>query len=145
MSMRISSDLSKVFLVNRVHTVTLNGKASDWERTRASVPQGSILGSLFFLIYINDLATDLKSNVKLFANDTSLFSIVSDLLETANILNEDLDKIRQWAEQWKMAFNRNPTKQVQEFVFLKKTLGNLFIQISILTNLWLKKCKPKSI
>ena len=56
----------------------------------------------------------------MFANDTSLFSIVSDLLETANILNEALDKIRQWAEQWKIAFNRNPTKQVQEFVFFKK-------------------------
>ena len=74
----------------------------------------------FFLIYINDLATDLKSNVKLFADDTSLFSIVSDPLETANILNEDLDKIRGWAEQWKMAFNPDPTKQAQEVVFSKK-------------------------
>ena len=137
--------LIKSFLSDRVERFTLNGKTCDWECMWAGVPQGSVLGPLFFLIYINDLATDLKSNVKLFANDTSLFSIVSDLLETANILNEDLDKIRQWAEQWKMAFNRNPTKQVQEFVFLKKTLGNLFIRISILTNLWLKKCKPKSI
>ena len=57
---------------------------------RCTTPQGSILGPLFF---INDLATDLKSNVKLFADDTSLFSIVSDPLETANILNKDLDKI----------------------------------------------------
>ena len=77
----------------------------------------------FFLIYINDLATDLKSNVKLFADDTSLFSIVSDPLETANILNEDLDKIRGWAEQWKMAFNPDPTKQAQEVVFSIKTSG----------------------
>ena len=115
--------LIKSFLSDRVHRVTLNGKASDWERTRASVPQGSILGSLFFLIYINDLATDLKSNVKLFADDTSLFSIVSDPLETANILNEDLDIIQSWAEQWKMAFNPDPTKQAQEVVFFKKTSG----------------------
>ena len=47
----------------------------------------------FLLIYINDLATDLKSNLKLFVDDTSLFSTVSYLLETANILNECHDKI----------------------------------------------------
>ena len=81
-----------------VQRFTLNEKTSDWECIRAGVPQGSILGPLFFLIYINDLATDLKSNVKLFADDTSLFSTVSDPLETANILNKDLDKIREWTE-----------------------------------------------
>ena len=105
---------------DRVQRVTHNEKTSNWECIWAGVPQGSILGPLFFLIYINDLATDLKSNVKLFADDTSLFSIVSDPLETANILNKDLDKIRGWAEQWKMAFNPDPTKQAQEVVFSKK-------------------------
>ena len=50
-------------------------------------------GLFFFQIYINDLTTALKSNVKLFADDTSLFSKVSDPLETANILNKDTDKI----------------------------------------------------
>ena len=73
----------------------------------------------FFLIYINDLATDLKSNVELIADGTCLFSIVSDPLETASILNKDLDKIRNWSEQWKMAFNPDPTKQAQEVVFSK--------------------------
>ena len=88
---------------------------------RAGVSQGSILGPLFFLIYINDLATDLKSNVKLFVNDTSLFSIVFDPLETANLLNKGFDKIRGWAKQWKMAFDPDPTKQAQEVVLSKKT------------------------
>ena len=112
--------LIKSFLSERVQRVTLNGKTSDWECIRAGVPQGSILGPLFFLIYINDLAINLKSNVKLFADDTSLFLIVSDPLETANILSKDLDKIRGWAEQWKMAFNPDPTKQAQEVAFSKK-------------------------
>ena len=112
--------LIKRFLSDRAERLSLSGKTSDWECMRAGVPQGSILGPLFFLIYVNDLATDLKSNVKLFADDTSLFSIVSDLLQTANILNEDLDKIRGWAKQWNTAFNPDPTKQVQEVVFSKK-------------------------
>ena len=109
--------LIKIFLNDRVARVVLNGKTSDWERTRAGVPRGSILGPLFFLIYINVLA---KSNVKLFADDICLFSIVSDPLETANVLNEDVDKIGQWVEQWKMGFNLDPTKQAQEVVFSKK-------------------------
>ena len=96
--------LIKSLLTDRAQRVTFNEKTSNWECIRAGVPQGSILGPLFLLIYINDLASHLKSNVKLFANDTSLFSIISDLFETANILNKDLDKIRDWAEQWKMVF-----------------------------------------
>ena len=64
----IKSFLSEVFLVQRF---TLNRKTSHWERIRAVVLQGSISGPLYFLVCINDLTTDLKSNVKLFADDTS--------------------------------------------------------------------------
>ena len=112
--------LIKSFLTDKVQRITFNGKTSGREFIRAGVSQGSILGPLFFLIYINDLATDLKSNVKLFVNDTSLFSIVFDPLETANLLNKDFDKIRGWAKQWKMAFDPDPTKQAQEVVLSKK-------------------------
>ena len=111
----IYSDLSKVFLIIGFKESLLMEKL-----LIGNVLQGSILGLLFFLICTNDLATDLKSNVKLFADDTSLFSVVSDPLETANTMNEDLDKIRRWAEQWKTAFNPDPTKQAQDVVFSKK-------------------------
>ena len=90
------------------------------------------------MIYINNLATDLKSNVKLFA-DTSLFSIVSHPLETSNILTKDLDEIRGWAEQWKMAFNPDLTNKLEK-LFFEKNVRNLYILISTLINLWLKKC-----
>ena len=136
--------LIKDFLSDRVQRVTVNGKTADWECIRAGVPQGSILGPLFFLIDINDLATDLKSSVKLFVDDTSLFSIASDPLETASILNKDLDIFQGWAEQWKMAFNLDAMKQAQEVVFSKKP------QESFHPNLYfnkfvVEKCKPKNL
>ena len=85
----------------------------------AGVPQGSILGSLLFLIYINDLADDLSSNVKLFADDT-LFSVVEDVNASARELNDDLKKINKGAFLWKMSFNPYPSKQAQEFIFSRK-------------------------
>ena len=69
----------------------------------------------FFLIYINDLATDLKPNVKIFADDTSLFSIVSDPLETANILIKVLIKFEAG-----LNIDPDPTKQTEEVAFSKK-------------------------
>ena len=109
------------FLSNRKQRVVLNGQYSSWANIEAGVPQGSILGPLFFLIYINDLSENLETNPKLFADDTSLFSIVHDLHLTANELNRDLAKINDWAYQWKMYFNPDPTKQAQEVVFSRKT------------------------
>ena len=66
------------YLSNRVQRVVLNGKMSKWTSVTAGVPQGSVLGLLFFLIYINDLVDNLSSEVKLFADDTSWFSVVYD-------------------------------------------------------------------
>ena len=81
------------FLRNRKQRVVLNGQTSSWADVNAGVPQGSILGPLLFLIYINDLADGLSSNAKLFADDTSLFSVVHNANTTANELNNDLVKI----------------------------------------------------
>ena len=58
--------------------MVLNGQASSWADIKAGVPQGSILGPLFFLIYINDLSQNLKSTVKFFADDTSIFHVGKD-------------------------------------------------------------------
>ena len=74
----------------------------------AGVPQGSILGPLLFLIYINDLPNGLKSNAKLFTDDTCLFTIVNDKNESTNVLDNDLLLISKWAYDWKMLFNPDP-------------------------------------
>ena len=78
------------------------------------VPQGSILGPLFFLGCINDLAVGLKCNVKSFADDTSLFTVVEDSNTAANDMNHDLDSTSQLAHAWRMPFNPDPQKQAVE-------------------------------
>ena len=89
----------------------------------AGIPQGSVLGPLFFLIYINDLAEGISSTTKLFADDTSLFSVVNNIDESANQMNMDLEKISLWAYQWKMSFNPDISKQAQEVIFSKKNVN----------------------
>ena len=87
------------FLKNRQQRVVLNGQFLSWTKVNAGVPQGSILGPLLFLIYINDLPNGLQSNTKLFADDTSLFSTVLDITTSTVSLNNDLTKISKWAVQ----------------------------------------------
>ena len=107
----ITGSLLKLFenyLHNRKQRVVLNGSSSDYSEIESGVPQGSVLGPLLFLIYINDLERNIKSNIRFFADDTMLFSVVNDPVISADELNHDLD-IYQWAHQWKMAFNSDPT------------------------------------
>ena len=113
-------NLIKHYLTDRSQRVLLNGQCSNWQPILAGVPQGSILGPLFFLMYINDLPDGLKSNVKLFADDTSLFSVVKNKEESASDLTNDLDMISKWAYNWKMSFNPDPGKPAQEVLFSRK-------------------------
>ena len=109
------------FLSERRQRVVLNGQASTWKNITAGVPQGSILGPLLFLIYINDLSEGLSTNAKLFADHTFLFSVTQDSQTSANVLNKVLEMIHNWAFQWKMNFNSDATKQAQEVIFSRKT------------------------
>ena len=95
----ISGDIINIlqdFLRNRKQRVVLNGQFSSWTDVNAGVPRGSILGHLLFLICINDLSGGLKSECKLFADDTSLFSVVNYINTSASDLNGDLKKIGNW-------------------------------------------------
>jgi len=109
--------LMENYLSNRKQRVVLNNFNSEFSEIESGVPQGSVLGPLLFLIYINDLEKNIKSNIKFFADDTMLFSVIKNPDISANDLNHDLDTIRKWAYQWKLEFNPDPSKQATEVLF----------------------------
>ena len=96
---------SKTTYLRRRQRVILPGVYSDWSKIFAGVPQGSLLGPLLFLVFINDIVNEIGSCIRLFADDTSLFIIVDDPVASAERLNADIIKILQWAETWLVTFN----------------------------------------
>ena len=102
------------FLNERKQWVVLNGQFSKWKNACVGVAQGSRLGPLLFLIYINDLTEGLSSNAKLFADDTFFFSVIHDSQTSENNLNEELERIGNWATLWKMNFNQILLKKLKK-------------------------------
>ena len=119
------------YISNRHQRVTLNGTESGWRSISAGVPQGSVLGPLLFLVYINDLTENIKSQMRLFADDSSIFTPVKKVDVTHEQLVKDLETVSKWGYQWKMVFNPDITKQAVEVIFSVKK-RNLFILISLL-------------
>ena len=113
-------ELIRDYLNGREQRVVINGCYAEWGSIKSVVPQGSVLGPLLFLVYINDLKKVLSLQFVIFADDTSLFSTVNDPNSSAGELNNDLQQISQWAFQWKMSFNPDPTKPAEEIVFSRK-------------------------
>ena len=108
------------FLSNRLQRVTINGSMSEWAAVHSGVPQGSVLGPLLFLIYINDLSEIIESEIRIFADDTFIFQTVpQNAPSTADTLEGDLRKITNWANQWKLSFNPDLSKQAVEVIFSK--------------------------
>ena len=98
----------KSYLSHRRQRVVLNGVESNWADVLAGVPQGSILGPLLFLIYINDIVNNIRSSIRLFADDTTIYIIIDNPQTAAFILNTDLETINGWSHDWLVDFN--PTK-----------------------------------
>ena len=114
-------DMFISYLSNRKQCVVIDGNKSDLVDIQAGVPQGSRLGPLLFLIYINDIVVGLESEILLFADDCSLLASGFDPNETVEKLNRDLVKISCWAKKWKVSFNAGKSKDI---IFSNKMLNN---------------------
>ena len=116
-SLGIEGQLLKWFsdyLKGRKQRVIINGICSELLSILAGVPQGSVLGPLLFLIYINDLTENVQCGIKLFADDTSLYIIFDkdNVNEATEELNSDLQTVSDWANQWLVTFNPQKTKSL---------------------------------
>ena len=108
----------KAFLGDRTQRVVIRGTASEQFKVTSGVPQGSVLGPILFLIFINDLPLEIISPLSLFADDTKIFTrIISEMSKThpranygSEVLQKDLNSIMEWANKWKMEFNVDKCK-----------------------------------
>mgnify|MGYP000176344217 CR=1 FL=1 len=100
------------YLSNRKQRVCIEGSFSDWVNIDSGVPQGSVLGPLLFLVFINDLIDDITCKVYLFADDTTLFEIVETPEGTVINFNANLKVVEEWGEKWKVDFNPDKTEEM---------------------------------
>ena len=101
------------YLADRQQRVIINGAKSEWGSIKAGVPQGSVLGPLLFLIFINDITYVIRHcKIRLFADDTCLYIEVDDPEEAAVALNHDLTNIQKWADRWLITFSPPKTEDM---------------------------------
>ena len=95
-------DFQKAF--DRRQRVVVDGEVSSWKSVLSGVPQGSVLGPILFLVYINDLEEGVTGKILKFADDTKLFTKTKEIGDKQN-LQDDIDKLVKWSEKWQMIFN----------------------------------------
>jgi len=92
------------FLSNRTQVTCVNGTQSNQINVTSGVPQGSVLGPVLFLLYINDINHNINSNIKLFADDSVVYREICSYNDHL-LLQKDLDTLTTWAKTWLMDFN----------------------------------------
>ena len=116
------------FLDQRQQRVTVNGHLSDWKHVASGIPQGSVLGALLFVIYINDLPDSIESNIYLFADDTKFYSRVDDYSDAIKI-QDDLNQLNLWSEKWLLKFH--PDKCVILRIALNKDVEKFHYKLGL--------------
>ena len=128
---KIHAWISK-FLTCREQRVVVSGAHSPWTHVESGVPQGTVLGPLLFLIYINDLPNNIHCTVRLFADDCVLYREINNQLDSQE-LQKDLDELTKWEHDWQMNFNPDKcfvmrlthARNIKQFDY---TLGNTTLQ-----------------
>ena len=92
------------FLCCRKQRVVLNGSHSDWDRVESGVPQGTVLGPLLFLLYINDIGDKVSSEIRLFADDCIVYRPINNEVDSIE-LQKDIKLLSDWSQTWQMSFN----------------------------------------
>ena len=138
----------QAFLSDRTQTVVLENEKSNIVPVTSGVLQGSVLGPILFLIYINDLPDSIKSKVPLFAEDTAIYLAVSSL-QDAQILQQDLDHLNKWELEWDMECNSGkcvvlhvtrsrtpiPSQYLLHGQVLESVAGSKYLGVEISSNL----------
>ena len=94
----------KSWLIHREQKVVIDGDTSSSAPVTSDVPQGTVLGLLLFLIYINDIGSNITSNIPLFADDYVIYRTINSANHT-KLLQHDLDRLIFWSHKWQMLFN----------------------------------------
>ena len=109
----------EIFLSDREQRVLVDCQSSDWEKVTSGVPQGSILGPLLFLMYVNDIIAELNSSVRLFADYCAIFSEVTCKKDCSG-LQADLNRLYYWTQLWQLTLNQSKCKAIRITNKLKK-------------------------
>ena len=122
----------KCFLTDRTQRVIVNGERSSLSEVSSGVPQGSVLGPLLFLCYINDITSGVSSSIKLYADDVLIYRIINTE-DDCEILQRDLDSLQSWAYKWNMSFNPVKCELIkitnrQSRIFFPYTIQNTLIR-----------------
>lgn len=97
------------FLTSRKQRVVVKGAHSEWLPVHSGVPQGSVIGPLLFLVYVNDLLDGIQSSGKLFADDAKLYRRLRNASDSQD-LQEDIDQLQEWSQKWLLQFNSEKCK-----------------------------------
>ena len=98
------TDWIENFLTDRKQQVVVNNSMSDWMSVTSGIPQGSVLGPLLFVIFINDLPESVTFNVFFFADDTKIYRVIKSDADQA-CLQADLNNLNEWSERWLLKFH----------------------------------------
>ena len=101
----------KNFLTNRKQKIVNQGEGSQWADVASGIPQGSVLGPILILIYINDLPDIVKKFVSIFADDTKEHAVIRSEQDCIKV-QEDLYSMSEWSEEWEISFNAKKCKSM---------------------------------